>query len=190
MSEKLRFEIRGISPLIMHNGRLADPNDSYSRAIKEISSKRAKTEADYEEMARLEWMGALYLEHGEPCIPGYVLEAALIGRGGAARKQKMGKQAAAGLYVTANFPLEYDGPRNPKDLWLLEDFRFRTTVRVLQARIMRMRPIFSDWGAIVTIEVEPDLVDVVAANLWMSIAGRESGLMDWRPKFGRFQVVD
>lgn len=186
----MTFRIRGVSPLLMHNGQLADPSNWYSRAIKEISSKRAKTEADYEEMARLEWMGSLYLEQGEPCIPGYVIEATLIGRGGAARKQKMGKQAAAGLYVTANFPLEYDGPRNPEELWLIETFRFRAAVKVGQARVMRTHPIFEEWAATVVIEVEPDLVNIADAKLWMGVAGRESGLMDWRPKFGRFEVIE
>lgn len=189
MTEKLTFKIQGISPLLMHNGQLADPGNQYSRAVKEISSKRNKTEADFEEMARLEWMGSLYLADGAPCIPGYVLEATLIGRGGAARKQKMGKQAAAGLYVTANFPLEYDGPRDPKELWTINRFRFQALVRVGQARVMRTRPIFNEWAATVNIEVEPDLVNVADAKLWMAIAGRESGLMDWRPKFGRFEVV-
>ncbi|GAI35123.1 unnamed protein product, partial [marine sediment metagenome] len=125
MSEKLTFRIRGVVPLLMHNGELADPSYWYNQAIKEITSKRAKTEADREELARLEWMGSLYLLEDEPCIPGYVLEGALIGRGGAARKQKMGRQAAAGLYVVDDFPLEYDGPRDPKELWKVEKFRFR-----------------------------------------------------------------
>ena len=190
MTETLNFRIQGVSPLLMHNGQLADPSNAYARAIKEISGKRAKTEADYEEMARLEWMGSLYLSNGEPCIPGYVLEATLIGRGGAARKQKMGKQAAAGLFVTADFPLEYDGPRDPKELWPLEQFRFQALVRVSQAKVMRTRPIFPEWEATVSIEVEPDLVNVADAKLWMGIAGRESGIGDWRPKFGRFEVVN
>lgn len=51
--------------MLMHNGQLADPSNEWARAIKEISGKRAKTAADYEEMARLEWLGSLYLnQHG------------------------------------------------------------------------------------------------------------------------------
>lgn len=190
MSEKLTFKIRGVAPLLMHNGQLADPGNQWARAMKEISSKRAKTTADYEEMARLEWFGSLYLHEGEPCIPGYVLEATLIGRGGAARKQKMGKQAAAGLYVTDNFLLEYDGPHDPEELWKLEEFRYQVLVRVQTSRVLRTRPIFHKWAATVSFEVEPDLVNVADAKLWMAIAGRESGLMDWRPKFGRFEVIE
>jgi len=189
MIEKLNFRIVGTAPLIMHNGQLADPANEWSRAIKEISGKRKKTEADYKEMARLEWMGALYLQDGQPCIPGYVFEAALIGRGGAARKQKMGKQAAAGLYVTKNFPLVYDGPREPKELWPDERFRLVVPVKVGQARIMRTRPIFAEWSAEIEVELDPQLVNADDVRLWVGVAGYEVGLMDWRPKYGRFSVV-
>ena len=174
--------------MIMHNGQLADPANKWTRAVKEISSKRKKTDADYEEMARLEWMGSLYLHNGEPCVPGYVLEGALIGKGGAARKQKMGKQAAAGLYVTKNFPLEYEGPRTPEELWSMPEFQLRVPVVIGQARIIRTRPVFSEWAVSVKIEVETDLINPDDARLWMGIAGREVGLMDWRPKYGRFDV--
>lgn len=174
----------------MHNGQLADPANEWTRAVKEISGKRQKTEADYEEMARLEWMGALYLQDGLPCIPGYVLEAALIGRGGAARKQKQGKQAAAGLYITRNFPLIYEGPREVQKLWLDERFRFRVPVKVGQARVMRTRPIFHEWSAEVEIEFDPQLVNADDVRLWMKTAGYEVGLMDWRPKYGRFEAVE
>jgi hypothetical protein len=190
MIETLNFRIRGTAPLLMHNGQLADPANKWARAIKEISSKRSKTEADYEAMARLEWMGSLYLNHKGPIIPGRVLEGSLIGKGGAARKQRMGKQAAVGLYVVRNFPLEYDGPREPEELWNDERFRSQELVVVNQSRIMRTRPIFEEWDATVSFEVDTDFVNVEDATLWMSIAGRECGLMDWRPKYGRFEVIE
>ena len=189
MIEKLRFRIRGVAPLLMHNGQLADPANKWSRAIKEISSKRKKTDADYEEMARLEWLGSLYLSQEGPCLPGTVLEGALIGKGGAARKQRMGKQAAAGLYVTQNFPLEYEGSRDPDELWKDEDFRFSVVVVVGTSRVVRTRPIFHEWVVEVGVEVDADMVNPDDVGLWMSIAGREVGLGDWRPKYGRFEVV-
>jgi hypothetical protein len=190
MLEKLNFRIVGAAPLIMHNGRLANPADKFARALKEISSKRKKVDADYEEMARLEWLGGLYLDNGEPCIPGYVLEGALIGKGGAARKQRMGKQAAAGLFVMNDFSLEYDGPRDPNELWKLESFRLQRLVVVKSSRVMRTRPIFKKWAANVEVEFNPDFVNADDVRLWMQIAGYECGLMDWRPKAGRFDVAE
>jgi len=190
MIEKLNFKIQGTAALLMHNGQLADPSNEFTRAIKEVSSKRKKVDADYEEMARLEWYGSLYLFGGAPCIPGYVMEGCLIGRGGAARKQKMGKEAAAGLYVTDDFLLEYDGPKDPKELWKVEEFRFKAPVKVGQARVMRTRPIFREWAASVVVEVDDELVNPEDVRAWMAVAGRQVGLMDWRPKCGRFTVVE
>lgn len=189
MTEKLKFRIAGTAPLIMHNGQLADPANEWTRAVKEISGKRKKTTADYDEMARLEWMGSLYLEDSQPCIPGYVFEAALIGRGGAARKQKMGKQAAAGLYVTKNFPLVYEGPHETHELWLDERFRLVVPVKIGQARIMRTRPLFAEWSAEIEVEFDSQLVNAEDVHLWVQTAGYEVGLMDWRPKYGRFSVT-
>jgi len=189
--EQLTFKIKGVAPLLMHNGQLADPLNKYSMLIKEISAKRAKTEADYEAMARLEFLGGLYLDkNGVPCIPGSVLEGMLLGKGGASRKQRQGKAAAAGVFCSvASFPVEYDGPKDLEQLWKDERFRLRVPVVVGQAKVMRTRPMFEEWAAEVSVCVLPDLVNPKDIALWMDIAGREVGLMDWRPKFGRFEVV-
>jgi len=188
MDSLLKFRIVGVVPLVMHNGVLADPRNEIVRQMKKISGKRAKTDADYDELARLEWRGSLYLQDGEPCIPGYVLEAMLVGRGGAARKQKKGKQAAAGLYILNDFPLEYEGPRDPGELWELEQFRLVRAVRIQSSRVMRTRPIFNEWAATVEVTFNPELVNEAEAEHWMKIGGEQVGLMDWRPKYGRFTV--
>lgn len=185
----LNFTIAGVSPLIMHNGRLADPSDSYTRAVKEISGKRKKTDADYEEMARLEFLGGLYMLDSGPCIPSYVFEACLIGKGSAARMENMGKKAAAALWVTEDFPLIYDGPKDIHDLWKDEQWRIVAPVRVGQARVMRTRAMFKKWSAEISFGFNPSLLNEGMVRTWPEIAGEQVGLMDWRPKFGRFEVV-
>jgi len=188
MMQELDFRIVGVSPLLMHNGQLADPSNIYARKMKEISSKRSKTDADYEEMAKLEWFGGLYLLNKEPCIPGLVFEAALIGKGGAARKERMGKEAAAALWVVNDFPLEYDGSRDPYQLWEDERFRFQSLVRVKTSRILRTRPIFRQWAASIKVQFDGDLLNEENVRRWVEVAGVQCGLMDWRPKFGRYEV--
>jgi hypothetical protein len=66
----LRFTMRGVSPLLTHSSRLANPLDAVTKEMKRISKKRAKTDADLEYLARLEFLGGLWLQDGEPCIPG------------------------------------------------------------------------------------------------------------------------
>jgi hypothetical protein len=48
------------SPLLMHNERLADPIDPYTRWLAELTKKRTKTERDHEEIGRREFMGGGY----------------------------------------------------------------------------------------------------------------------------------
>ena len=187
----LSFKIVGVSPLLMHNGQLADPMNKWARALKEISAKRKKVEADYEELARLEWYGSLYLDvdSGGIVIPGYVFEACLIGKGGAARKERMGKEAAAALWVMDDMPLLYNGPTNLEELWKDERFRLVVGVKVGQSRVMRTRPMFKKWSAEPTITYDPDLLDEEMIHRWVDVAGSQVGLGDWRPRFGRFEAV-
>jgi hypothetical protein len=142
----------------------------------------------HEEMARLEWFGSLYLNDGKPCVPSYVTEAVLIGKGGAARKMKMGKQAAAGMIVEKDAILVYDGPQDMEELYEYEDGRFRLRVKanIQGSSVIRTRPIFHPWSAEVEVLYLPELIDRDMIIQWMDIAGSESGIGDWRPKFGRF----
>lgn len=189
MIQKLSFKIKGIAPLMMHNGRLADPDDPYSRAMKVITSNRKKTDADLEEIARLEFLGGLYLNKDEQVvIPGFVFEATLIGKGGAARKERMGKEAAAALWVTRDFPLIYDGPQTPDELWKDKQFVDQSMVRVQTSKVKRTRPIFRDWDAEIVVEFNDNLIDEKQVKRWIEVAGEQVGLCDWRPRLGRFSV--
>lgn len=170
----------------MHNGQLADPLNPHSRSIAEVTSKRKKTDADHVEVGRREFFGSLYLMGGEPCIPGEVMEAALI-RG--AMKEKRGPAAKAGLLVENNSRLEYDGPRDPQALWADERFRLRVAVKVGQAKVMRTRPRFDGWSADVIVKYLPSLLNEREVGGFLITAGEQLGIGDWRPRFGRFSVA-
>lgn len=183
--KSLTFKIQGESPLLMHNGQTADPLNDFSKQMKRISGKRSKTEEDYLELARVEWFAGLYLKDKMPCIPGFVIEAALTE---AARKSRRGKLALAGIIIPDDSPLIYDGSKDLSELW--EDKRFRLTagVRIKQNRIMRTRPRFDEWSAEVKVMFDPAVLNESDVKEIMQVAGNV-GVCDWRPKFGRFSVV-
>jgi len=183
--EELKFRIVGESPLVMHCGQTVDPLNQFSKAISEISSKRHKTDADHEEMMRIEWMAALYLDNGEPCIPGYVLEAAIVE---AAKKLRLGKVAKSGIFVPDNMPLEYEGPRDPDELWKDDRFRLVANVRIKTSRIIRCRPIFRSWAADCRVLYDDLQINRSKVEEIIRITGSVIGIMDWRPRHGRFQV--
>lgn len=184
----LKFKLTGTAGLLLHNGQLADPGNNFTQAIKKISGKRKKVDADFEEMARLEFLGGLYTNNGNVVIPGFVIEASLIGRGGAARSEKMGRVAASSVFIPEDSVLEYDGPKTPDKLWEDESFRHKSLVKVGQARIMRTRPYFAEWTAETEVLYNPDVVDREMVIHWMEYAGDYVGLCDWRPRFGRFDT--
>ena len=181
--QRLKFRLTGVSPLVCHNGRLANPLDPMAKALKAVSGKRGKTDADFEEMARIEFLGSLYVGEDGPCIPGEMLEAMLTA---AAKKNKRGPQAKAGLLSDGMHRLNYEGPRTPDLLWADEGFRLVAGVRVGQARIMRTRPIFRDWSSEIFVDFLPGQLNRGEVAEMVRIAGEVVGLGDWRPRFGRF----
>jgi hypothetical protein len=181
------FHICGVAPLLMHNGQLANPMNKFAKAMKAITSKRKKTDEDYIELARLEFFGGLYADdQGRPTLPGEVLEATLVG---GAKKTKKGKDAKSAIIVDGNFPVIYDGPKTPEALWEDERFRYVAGVVVGQSRVMRTRPIFKTWECKFTVHYLEEVFDAQEVIDFVDAAGRMVGLLDGRPRFGRFEVV-
>jgi len=167
----------------MHNGQLADPLNKWVKLIKQISSKRKKTDADYEEMAHLEFMASLYLNETGPILPANLIEATILG---GAKKSKEGQASKSACFCLEHAKLEYEGPRTANELWKDENFHFSSIVRVGQARVSRMRPIFKEWSAVVSINIEDTLINPARISEWLTAAGSQVGLCDWRPQYGRF----
>lgn len=183
-----KIRIRGLTPLIMHNGQLADPLCEATQLLAKLSSKRKKTVEDHKELSKAEWYGSLYVnDDGAPCLPGEVLEAALAE---GARKFKLGKVAKGGIIVPSSAPLVFDGPKDADGLWEAGRFLKRAGVRVQQARVIRSRPIFPEWSCVFEVHWDPTLVKDEDQLMEIAHAAGQSGVGDWRPKFGRFEVVE
>ncbi len=179
-----QFKLTSVCPMLTHNAAMADPLGKWYKAMKQISGKRQKTDADHEEMARLEFLSALYINEQGPVIPQAWIDATLTG---AAKKGKEGQLAKSGVFCKSPAMLEYDGPRTPNELWESADFRHRQLVRVGTARIMRTRPVFKSWSALVEVSVEDSIVNPSRLSDWFTIAGQYLGFGDWRPQYGRFE---
>lgn len=182
---QLQVRLQGERPLLMHSSRLADPLDPIKIELDRLTSKRSKTIADHEQIAKVEWHGGLWLLGAKPCIPSEAIEAAFVG---AAKTRRKGKQAKAGFSCTASPLLEYDGPDDLSSLWEDKAFRLRFPVNVSASKVMRTRPRFSNWRVDVRIEYLPSLLNPSEVIEIFEIAGLREGLGDWRPKFGRFSV--
>lgn len=187
----VQIRLQGVSPLLCHNGQTADPRNTYAKAMKAVSGKRNKTDADLDELARLEWLAGLYRSGNELVIPDYVLESTMIA---GAKKSKRGPQAKCGLFFTEHAVLKFPGkPAEITDESLAAmfesgDFTHTIGVRVSMSKVMRTRPIFRGWSCEVLAQYDPDVLNQRDIEDIASDAGKLVGLGDWRPKHGRFEA--
>jgi hypothetical protein len=187
--ETIKLRITGTSPLLMRNDRFSNPFDPMTKAHKEFTGKRKKTDEDHEAIAYSEWRGAMYFDEKiGPFVPGLMVEASL--REGA-KLQKLGKAVQRGVLVSEDkIKLEHDGPRTLDKL--SSDVRFidMRSVKVQQARLQRTRPKFDDWSLEFTLMFNPDVLDKRSVLKAMEDAGAMCGIGDFRPRFGRFSVKE
>ncbi len=186
MFETLKVRLNGLSPLLMHNGQLANPLNPFTKQLKTITSKRKKTDDDHAEVARIEWHASLYIDSdGRLCMPGENIEACLIG---GAKKSKLGTQFKSSVFVDGSPVIDYGGRKKAAELWGDDQYKDIRGVKVGTARVMRCRPIFRKWSIVVDIKYNPEMANEADVAKAMADAGQQVGLGDFRPKFGRFEV--
>lgn len=185
--ELLTLKITGTNTLMMHSDRFANPLDPSTKAHKELTSKRKKTDDDHRAIARSEFLGGVYWNEAESFyIPGQNFEATFLG---GAKLQKLGttwKRAA--LVLEDRVKLLHDGPTTPAALWESPAHVDCRGVKVGTAKIMRYRAIFLKWAAEVTVSINPDVLNISEAKKAIEDAGALVGVCEYRPRFGRFTV--
>lgn len=182
----LKYQITGAAPLLMHNGQMANPFNEFTKKLKALTKggSSKKTDEQLMEICKVEWFGGLYLTDQKPCIPGELLEALFSE---AAKNFKRGKQAKGAIWCPVNARLVYNGPTDILKLWEDENFRLAAMVRIKKDRILRMRPIFKNWSAEIEVLFDPAIFNDSDIDQIVIHSGTV-GLMDYRPKYGRFTV--
>lgn len=177
--------VRGVTPLLTHNGRLSDPLDDVAIELKRTTAKKKKTDEDHALIADLEWKGGVYTDDDDNCtIPPMMAEACLIE---AAKRFKLGKQAKASIFCVGVMKFSADGPRRWQDRIKDRSCRLRSSVVVNQRRVMRTRPIFRNWSCTFRLNMSESKMDVRQLEDIAKASG-DIGFGDWRPRYGQFVV--
>lgn len=184
----IRFAITGERPLLMHNKRLADPLNPHTRAMKELTSKRKKTDEDLAKMIYVESRGAIY-ETPEGLV-GLPVEAVWASFYEAGKAFKMGADIKRALIPDEIVvPLIIDGSKlNVEEYLAIEGNIDVRIVKVSGRSVNRSRPIVRDWSAEVEMELLTDIIDPDDLKKVVDRAGRLQGLLDFRPRYGRYSV--
>lgn len=185
--EQLKIKITGTSPLMMHADTLANPLAAVTKAHKELTSKRKKTDDDHLAIARSEFVAGCYWSAADGFfIPGQNLDATFLG---GAKLQKNGVRWKRGALVLENkVKLLHDGPDTPDALWENPAFVDCRGVKVGAAKLMRYRPIFLNWAAELSVTINTEVLDMQEARKAIEDGGALIGTCEYRPRFGRFEV--
>jgi len=188
MLEKATVEIRGLVPMLMHRVTTEALEGSQP-------GKRKKKDAKYFEEKRQEWRETAYWDEELGLyIPSMNLEACLIE---ASKGERMSGNKYLKPLVQAGLFVEEPriGLDTPDDIRSLDDIErlgwvFTVPVRIKSDRIPRRRvKVPPKWRARFTVLANNELLSQENVEELLEKAGTQVGLMDWRPKFGRFEVV-
>lgn len=196
----IEFVLRGNTALLCHNPQMVDQDFEVSREIRAITGKKKKTEADRQEISRLEWMGGLYTANinGKMVVsqPSSKVRKCLIN---AARVTKQGKQIERAIIMTQlDVPLVYDGHDKVKNiddelarLYSNRAFVSTLSVGVNGKRVMRTRPQFLPWALVVPAIFVPDAgLNFDDLTRILELAGLAEGIGDNRVNgYGKFSGV-
>lgn len=201
----LRLFIASKTPLLMHNDRTKDPLDIYTKVMKPLTSKKKKTDADHEALARIEWESGLYLFDGEIKLEADMLEACF--RNGC-KRNKNGEKFKSGVRIVEHYlPLSYDGPKImgipeikatekngslipiPELDKFFPSFMDRRSVNVQRNSIMRTRPKFENWSLECTLQINADVINEESVLLGCTEGGAFVGICERNiSHFGLFTV--
>ena len=190
----IRITIKGLSPLLMHNGQAVLGQGTDDGEIQRITDKPKKswTEADFAVLQSEECKQALWLDkEGRPTIPTSAIRSCIEQ---AARKSKEGPSVREGLCIVSS-EFIYDVKRYGETLdEIIKNCQHQAKVSVGRSSITRTRAEFDlPWSASFIADIDEELVDKNKLEKWLDIAGRRIGIGDWRPAksgvHGRFECV-
>lgn len=186
--DTMQLEFQGTGPMLMHADRAMNYLfDEDARTFKQLVGKRKKTDEDQAQISRLEWELGMYFDPEiGPYIPAINVEACI--RDGA-KMEKRGEDVKKAVHVMEDkIEVQYKGPRDLDGLWNA-GFRDLRTVGNQNNKVMRCRPKFSKWSIKFSINFDSAIFNGDDLRRCAELAGRYSGLCDYTPRFGRFDVV-
>ena len=172
----------------MHSCQCVNPLHPISKEFKKYTSKRSKTDEDYETIGDLEWEGGLqWKDEIGLYIPAENIEATI--RNGA-KANKKGKDIEKFVEIETLYVPFSIGEELTKEQ-LKTDLRYRDVrpMTVNRAKVLRTRPRFDKWAITFILILNEDKIDIETIVNAMDFAGMYVGLCDSRPKYGKFTTI-
>lgn len=187
--KSLTVQIKGIEPLLINNPQAVDPFNKYSRAAKEITSKRKKTDEDLLKLREIEIESKLYFDEKVGVwIPATWITAAIASQSWAKAKIKKADIRSCVFVNESKIKLNYAGMDKVKtktDVVKNEMFHTVLNLKQGQVRVCKAAPIFNDWSVEFEILFDDTIINASDLKNLIEIAAKFGGFGDFRPTYGR-----
>lgn len=187
--KSLTVQIKGIEPLLINNPQAVDPFNKYSRAAKEITSKRKKTDEDLLKLREIEIESKLYFDEKIGVwIPATWITAAIAAQSWAKAKIKKADIRSCVFVNESKIKLNYAGMDKVKtktDVVKNEMFHTVLNLKQGQVRVCKAAPIFNDWSVEFEILFDDTIINASDLKNLIEIAAKFGGFGDFRPTYGR-----
>lgn len=177
MPYRIQVTIEGVAPILFHAWNV-ESVESKSKAKKGSAEKKSDDVESY----------VYRTEKGNIAIPGEYLKGAIVGAAKFRQDPRSPRKSAADLFKAAIISLTPLADLGARD-W---DYLDRRRVVIQRNAITRSRPAMREgWKATFILLVNlPEYVDPAMLNETIAAAGKLIGLADFRPSFGRFNVIN
>jgi hypothetical protein len=190
---KLNVMITGITPMLIHNGRTANPLNSFSKALKALTSKRKKTDEDIQEILALQWEASLYWNDKIGLyMPVENILASLLK---ACKKHKLGPSISGFVFnETLGFPIITANHDNFRALKADPENKFVKAVTIQKSKTITCRCILKEWKLQFNCDLDGSIIDANDVRMIIQTMSNRIGLGVWTPShpkpgiFGKFQV--
>lgn len=178
--DEMKVEIMGLTPMILHNGRTANPLDPFSKKMKALTSKRNKTEEDIEALLMVQWESSLYWNDDIGLyMPSENLYTAFY-KG--AKKFKLGSKCSAITFPEPlGYPIITTNHTNFTALKADPLNKFIKTVVVQKSKTISCRCILNTWSMKFNLEFETSVFDANEIKTILANMGQRIGIGVWTP---------
>lgn len=186
---KVKFE--STTALMLNNPRTVNPMDYYSKALKEYTSKRTKTDDDMQEIYRLKFLASCYLNNkGQYIIPSNMIIRSICE---AAKELKLGKKFERSCMVYEDALLNFANNGNtPEELYenFGETYVDIRAVGIMKSKVITARMIVPEWSLETEISFDENVLNDSEVFNVLNIAGLRYGIGTYRQRYGKFSVTE
>ena len=192
--KQIQLKLTGVQPLMLNNIQTASPLNKWAKAMKDVTSKKKKTDDDTLKIIELQFMASWYIDDGRYVLPS---ENVLKSFEAGAKEFKKGSKLVENVQIIEdNLVIKFDGmDKSLEELYDNGNGKYVDT-RICgissgfgsKAKVLATRALIDKWSVTATLvydESQIDLADILRAA---EIAGQRKGVGTYRRRFGRYNV--